>query len=84
MPVLDEGRVGLFGAYEFVLHDISILTNIGYSIIQKEADLPRLYQRVGVKYHFAEHIFGGINVRFQDFGKANHLEFNIGYRLQWK
>jgi hypothetical protein len=84
VPLLKEGRLGLFGAYEFVLHDISILANIGYSIIQKEDELPRLYQRVGVKYHFSDRFFAGLNVRFQDFGKANHLEFNLGYRMQWR
>ncbi len=84
VPVFDEVRVGLYGAYEFVLHDLSILVNIGYSIIQQEDQLPKLYQRVGVKYHFVDDFFLGLNVRFQDFGKANHLEFNLGYRLRWQ
>lgn len=84
VPFEDEFRVGLYGAYEFVLHDLSVLVNVGYSIIQKEDQLPRLYQRVGAKYHFTEKFFIGLNVRFQDFGKANHLEYNIGYRLCWR
>jgi hypothetical protein len=83
IPFEQKFRLGLFGAYEFVLHDLSFLLNIGYSIIQREDILPRLYQRVGFKYHFTENLFFGLSGRFQEYHKAIHLEFNVGYRFRW-
>jgi hypothetical protein len=81
LPLGDQVRVGIFGGYEFVLHRYSVLLQLGYSVIQKgfEGQLPRLYQRLGAKYYFLNDVYGGVNVRFQDFGKATHLEYNIGY-----
>jgi hypothetical protein len=83
LPSQDEIRVGLYGAYEFVLYRLSVLINVGYSVIQKENQLPDLYQRLGAKYHFFDDFFAGLNVRFQDFSKATHLEWNLGYRVRW-
>ena len=58
--------------------------NLLYTIFQQEDQLPRLYQRLGLKYHFTDRFFLGLSARFMDFGKSNHLEFNVGYRLQWR
>ncbi len=78
----DQARIGIFGAYEFVIQRLSILGNLGYTVRQKGFDgqLPRLYQRLGFKYHFTDHWFAGLNVRFKEFSSADHLEWVIGYR----
>ncbi len=40
--------------------------------------LPKLYQRLGLKYEFLDGVHMGLNVRFNDFSRANNLEFNVG------
>jgi hypothetical protein len=84
LPLEDQIRVGIFGSYEFVMHRYSAFVQIGYSVIQKEfaGQLPRRYERLGVKYYFSRHVYGGVSVRCHDFRKATHLEFNIGYAFR--
>jgi hypothetical protein len=82
VPLKEEFRVGIFGGYEFVMHRYSVLLHVGYHLIQKEKNMERMYQRIGVKYHIFENIFVGLNTRFQNFSQAAYLEWNIGYRLR--
>ncbi len=82
LPYLEEMRVGLFGSYEYVVHDFSIFGDIGYTVLQKGFDnqLPRLYQRLGFKYHFFDNYIAGLSVRIKEFGSADHLQWTLGYR----
>jgi hypothetical protein len=82
LPLLEESRLGVYGTYEYVIHDLSIFGDIGYTILQKGFDnqLPRLYQRLGFKYHFLENFFAGLSVRFKNFDSADHLQWTMGYR----
>lgn len=78
----DKLALGVFGGYEQVIDRGSILVQIGYQVLRKDFDgsLPRLYQRLGVRYYVLENTFLGLNVRFHDFSRADYLEFNIGQR----
>ncbi|MEN8251945.1 MAG: hypothetical protein ABFS32_23695 [Bacteroidota bacterium] len=42
------------------------------------------YQRVGLKYHMFKDVFVGINIRAYDFSIADFIEWNIGYRIEWR
>lgn len=80
LPYEDDLRVGVYGAVEYVIYRMSLLFNLGYSLVQDVDQLPRTYQRFGGKYHFGNHYLVGMNLRFQDFKKSTHLELNFGYR----
>ena len=75
--------VGVFGGYEHVVHDTRLILQLGYTAVRRSVpgQLPRLYQRLGLKHHVWTDAFFGLNVRFNDFSRANNLEFNIGYRF---
>jgi len=83
LPTIDEMRIGLYGRYEYVIHDLSLFGDVGYTIVQKGFDnqLPRLYQRIGFKYYFLEKFFVGLSVRIKDFNSADYLEWTVGYRI---
>ncbi|MCF6317837.1 MAG: hypothetical protein L3J83_00935, partial [Proteobacteria bacterium] len=42
------------------------------------------YQRLGIKYHVNKGLFFGINIRAYDFGIADYIEWNMGYRVKWR
>jgi len=48
------------------------------------SEAPTTYQRIGVKYHFWDHLVLGINIRAVNFSKADFIEWNIGYRIKWQ
>jgi hypothetical protein len=81
----DKSALGLFGTVEFIFHRISIISSLGAYLYNKEVPeiKPRLYQRLGIKYHFTNSLFAGINVRAYEFSKADYVEWNVGYRLKW-
>ena len=83
LPYIEEMRFGLFGTYEYVVHDLSIYMDVGYTIYQKGFDnqLPALYQRVGFKFYFLENFFAGLSVRVKNFNSADYLEWAVGYRM---
>ena len=65
-----------------MMHRYSVLLHVGYHLVQKEKNMERIYQRIGVKYHIFDNIFVGLNTRFQNFSQAAYLEWNVGYRLR--
>lgn len=80
----DQTRIGLFGAYEYVIKDFAILGNIGYTVRQKGFDgqLPRAYQRVGFRYTFQNNWLVGLSVRLKEYSSADYLEWTVGHRFK--
>ena len=82
---IDHLNLSAFAGYEHVAARGSLLVQLGYTFLRKdiEGQVPRSYQRLGLKFHLLKNTFLGLNVRFQEFSKANNLEFNVGQRWQW-
>ena len=83
----DKILVGIFPSFELVLSKLSFIVQPGYYIYRKKAegdDVPKSYQRVGLKYVFWDHMVVGINIRAYNFSKADFIEWIIGYRLKWQ
>ena len=78
--------LALAASYELVISDLSIVIQPGYEIIRKETPgrPPKFYQRAGVKYHFNNDLFAGVNIHAIDFGVARYIEWNMGYRINWR
>lgn len=79
----DKLKVGLLLSYEWVIDEMSIVLQPGYYIVRKEYEgqTPDAYQRLGVKYHFYENMYGGINIRAYNYSIADFIEWTVGYRF---
>ncbi|TKG96343.1 hypothetical protein EYV94_03550 [Puteibacter caeruleilacunae] len=82
----DKIALGTFGQIEMETGKVSLLGQVGYLVARKEnvSYKPDLYQRVGIKYHFHDRMFLGLNLRTYDFSKVDYLEWNVGYRIKWR
>ena len=83
----DKFLLGVYPSVEILINRVSIILQPGFYLNRKENKndkVPSTYQRIGIKYHFTEHFFAGVNVRAYDFTKADFIEANIGYRLKWR
>jgi len=91
--------IGIYGAFELVVNKLSVVIQPGWYIYREDWQVPESpsqgiaiprrkpggsYQRIGLKYHIFDNIFAGINVRAYDFSIADYIEWNIGYRVEWR
>lgn len=79
-----KNLLGIFGGYEHVISRFSIVVDVGYYAVynREDGDVPRLYQRIGFKYHLYDGLFGGMNIRIKNWGQADYIEWNLGYRFE--
>lgn len=85
--VKDKMLIGIYPSFELVLGRLSMIAQPGFYVYKKDVggfESPSTYQRIGVKYHFWNHLVIGINIRAVNFSKADFIEWNIGYRLKWQ
>ncbi len=77
----DRWSVGFFGGYERVVNRAHVIVHVGYMVLRRdvETQVPRLFQRLGLRYYVWDNVSAGLNVRLNDFSRANNLEFNLGY-----
>lgn len=83
----DKILLGLYPSFELVLGRLSMIAQPGFYIYKKDVEgfeTPVTYQRIGVKYHFWDHLVLGVNIRAFNFSKADFIEWNIGYRIKWQ
>lgn len=92
-------NIGVYGAFELVVHNLSVIAQPGWYIFRDDWQVPEKregsvaippsrrsggsYQRLGLKYHVTPGLFFGINIRAYDFGIADYIEWNMGYRVKW-
>lgn len=87
MVANDKILIGLYPSFELVLGRLSMVAQPGFYVYQKDIDgyeAPSSYQRIGMKYHFWDHLVVGINIRAVNFSVADFIEWNIGYRIKWQ
>ncbi len=93
-------NLGIYGAFELVIHKLSVIAQPGWYVYRSEWNVPDKdlstgdipprrksegsYQRLGIKYHIFDNLFAGINIRAYDFGIADYIEWNVGYRIKWR
>jgi len=78
-------ELSIFPSYEFEIDRVSIIVQHGFYLIRQkyEGRKPNVYQRVGIKYHFTQNLFAGLNLRAYDYYKSDYIEWNVGYRFKW-
>lgn len=83
----DKILVGVFPSFELVLGKMALIAQPGFYIYQQDVsgfETPTTYQRIGVKYHFWDHLVLGLNLRAFNFSKADFIEWFVGYRIKWQ
>ena len=87
LPYSDQLLVGVYPAFELIINKLSMVVQSGFYVYRKDipvTDAPTTYQRIGLKYHFADHFILGLNIRAYNFSKADFIEWVIGYRIKWQ
>jgi len=80
----DNLTIGLIYTPELVIDKLRLSGGVGiYAKHLNYGNFKQLYQRLGARYYFTDHISLGVNIRAINFMLAEFLEFNIGYSLHW-
>lgn len=83
----DKILIGVYPSFELVLGRMAIIAQPGFYVYQKDVsgfETPTTYQRIGLKYHFWDHLVLGLNLRAFNFSKADFIEWFVGYRVKWQ
>jgi hypothetical protein len=85
VPFIEKWSLSIFGSFELVAGRISLILQPGYTFLRKEIEgqKPAFYQRAGLRYFIWKDLFLGINIRAHNFGQADYIEWNAGWRIRY-
>ncbi|MFI3285281.1 MAG: acyloxyacyl hydrolase [Rikenellaceae bacterium] len=78
-PLQERLSVGLAIRGEIVKPLYTVFADIGYSVIQPNKSMERLYQTVGVKVPLKSNLYATFGVRATNFSVAQFLYWSLGY-----
>lgn len=81
--IVDAMKIGLHGSYELVISDLSLMLCMGGYLYSKIDDDETFYHRIAIRYQFTQKMFACINLK-SHWGKADYIEWGIGYRLDFR
>lgn len=74
-----------FLSYEYNIHRLSIMLEPGWYLYKyKDSYLPKMFERINLRYQFNKGIFVQLGIRAYDFRKADYIEWGLGYRIKHK
>ncbi len=82
---LKEGfELSIFPSYELMIDRVSVTAQLGYYLHRNEYPgmFPRLYQKLGMKYHLTSNFFGAINMKAFNFFRLEYIEWTLGYIIK--
>ncbi len=79
--VADRSSMGVSARLEILLPLYAIFIDIGGTVINRDEDLPLLYQALGVKVYLAEDLFGTFGIKAVNFSQAQFLYWSLGYTI---
>jgi len=71
---------GLVAGHELSIHNLAIITHLGYSFYQPVSINPRIYQRYGIRYYLLPGLAVNAAMRAH-LGKADFVEWGLTYRI---
>ncbi len=88
-PANKRFSYGVFGAHEFCIGNLGIVTQMGYYLHQPKGiphrqQKDKSFQRAGLKYTFPMGVHVGINIYAHRLTVADFIEWNLGYSLHLK
>lgn len=73
-------NVSAYISYEYSIHRLGIVLEPGIYVYKHELDdSKRLFQRIGLRYNFANGFFAGLNLRAANFSVAQYIEWTVGF-----
>lgn len=84
VPFNEQAKLALVLSYEYHIDRFSLLLQPGFYFYRTTHDpTPFFYQRIGVRYTLFKGLYAGANLRAVNFGQADWIEFNLGYKVQF-
>ncbi|MDR1416183.1 MAG: acyloxyacyl hydrolase [Prevotellaceae bacterium] len=81
--IADNMALGLYLAHEVGYKRVWMITDLGVYPFGRVGDNPvnpRIYERVGIKWHLSDRLFAGIAIKAHG-AKADYVEWSLGYSL---
>lgn len=80
-----EDRIsqGIHISHDLIISDFTFITQVGVYTLYKTKPEAAVYSRVGLRYDIGRHFFTNFNLKAHG-GKAENLEWGIGYRFKKK
>jgi len=76
----DYRTISIMIGHEFLLHKMSLVTQLGVYVYKPYQSIDRIYSKVGIKYYFTDHIYGSLILKTH-YAVAEVLEYGIGIRI---
>ena len=73
-------KVGVFGGHELLFGRLAFVSHLGFYVYEPYRSATVFYERLGLKYHFTDRLFGAIDLKLHG-GKADVIEFKLGAKL---
>ncbi|MBQ0117493.1 MAG: acyloxyacyl hydrolase [Flavobacterium sp.] len=79
-PNADYRRLGLFLGHELLINRLGVDTQIGYYLWDESNKFGVVYQRLGAKYYFTDHLSFGVGLKTH-MAQAEAMEWSLGYKF---
>ena len=76
----DVKKIGVFAGHELLFGRLAVAAHLGFYVYAPYKSSTVYYERLGLKYHFTEALFGAIDLKIHR-GAADVVEFKLGARL---
>jgi len=83
-PLREGIELSIYPSYELMINKLSLIIQPGFYVYRYSYDkqTPVMYQRIGLKYHFFNNMFAGLNLHAYKFYISDYIEWNIGYTFK--
>ena len=76
----DVKKAGVFVGHELLFGRLAFVSHLGFYVYAPYKSSTFYYERLGLKYHFTDLLFGAIDLKIHR-GAADVIEFKVGARL---
>ncbi len=74
------GKAGVFAGHELLFGRLAFVTHLGFYVYDPYKSSTAYYERLGLDYHFTDHLFGAIDLKLHR-AVADVIEFKVGAKL---
>ena len=76
----DVKKAAVFGGHELLFGRLAFVSHLGFYLYAPYKSSPFFYERLGLKYHFNDWLFGAVDLKLH-VGKADVIELKVGAKL---
>ncbi|WP_457082112.1 acyloxyacyl hydrolase [Hymenobacter sp. HD11105] len=78
--LIDVKKAGVFVGHDLLFGRMSVVTHLGIYVYNPYKSNSFYYERIGLKYHFTEQLFGSVDLKVHR-GAADVIEWRLGIKL---